>query len=239
MTGMRFDFGGGTVLVTGGTGALGGAVVERFLEAGARVLVTYVVEAEVAPFQERFAAHGARVALQRCDLRRGAEVAALLERAAAGSLRAVVNLAGGYSWTRVADADDAALEHLLDLNLRTTFTVCRAAAPVLTAAGGGAIVNVSARAALRGEAGNGVYGATKAAVLALTQSLSEELKDAGVNVNAVLPSIIDTPANRAAMPKSDPARWVAPGELANVIVFLASDAARAIHGAGIPVYGLA
>ena len=240
MTLMRVDFGGGTVIVTGGTGALGGAVVQGFLDAGARVLATYVVEAEVEPFQERFAAHGARVELQRCDLRRGAEVDALLERAAAGSLRAVVNLAGGYTWTRVADADDAALEHLLDLNLRTTFTVCRAAAPVLTAAtGGGAIVNVSARAALRGEAGNGVYGATKAAVLALTQSLSEELKDAGVNVNAVLPSIIDTPANRAAMPNSDPARWVAPGDLANVIVFLASAAARAIHGAGIPVYGLA
>ena len=239
MTLMRVDFGGGTVIVTGGTGSLGGAVVERFLEAGARVLVTYVEEAEVAPFQERFAAHGARVELQRCDLRRGAEVAALFERVPPGSLRAVVNLAGGYAWTRVADADDAALEHLLDLNLRTTFTVCRAAAPVLTAAGAGAIVNVSARAALRGEAGNGVYGATKAAVLALTQSLSEELKEAGVNVNAVLPSIIDTPANRAAMPKSDPARWVAPGDLANVVVFLASDAARAIHGAGIPVYGLA
>ena len=239
MTLMRVDFGGGTVIVTGGTGSLGGAVVERFLEAGAQVLVTYVVEAEVAPFRERFAAHGARVELQRCDLRRADEVGALLDGVAPGSLRAVVNLAGGYTWTRVADADDAALERLLDLNLRTTFTVCRAAAPVLAAAGGGAIVNVSARAALRGEAGNGVYGATKAAVLALTQSLSEELKDAGVNVNAVLPSIIDTPANRAAMPKSDPARWVAPGDLANVIVFLASAAARAIHGAGIPVYGLA
>ena len=239
MTLMRVDFGGGTVIVTGGTGSLGGAVVERFLEAGARVLATYVVEAELAPFRERFAGQEARVALQRCDLRRATEVAALFERVAASSLRAVVNLAGGYAWTRVADADAAALEHLLDLNLHTTFTVCRAAAPVLMAAGGGAIVNVSARAALRGEAGNGVYGATKAAVLALTQSLAEELKDAGVNVNAVLPSIIDTPANRAAMPKSDPARWVAPGDLANVIVFLASDAAHAIHGAGIPVYGLA
>ena len=236
---MHIDFGGGTVVVSGGTGALGGAVVEGFLDAGAQVLATYVVEAEVAPFRERFAAHGARVELQRCDLRRGAEVAALFERVAPGSLRAVVNLAGGYTWTRVADADDAALERLLDLNLRTTFAACRAAAPVLAAAGGGAIVNVSARAALRGEAGNGVYGATKAAVLALTQSLSAELKDAGVNVNAVLPSIIDTPANRAAMPKSDPAKWVAPEDLANVIVFLASDAAAAIHGAGIPVYGLA
>ena len=166
---MRIDFGGGTVIVTGGTGALGGAVVEGFLEAGARVLVTYVVDAEVAPFRERFAGQGERVKLQRCDLRRGGEVAALFERVATDSLRAVVNLAGGYTWTRVADADDAALEHLLDLNLRTTFTVCRAAAGALAGAGGGAIVNVSARAALRGEAGNGVYGATKAAVLALTR----------------------------------------------------------------------
>jgi len=238
MGGMRIDFGGRTVIVTGGSGALGGAVVQGFLEAGARVLVTYVVEAEVAPFRERFAGREAWVELRRCDLRRADEVEALLGRVAPDSLRAVVNLAGGYTWTRVADADDAALEHLLDLNLRTTFTVCRAAAPILTA-GGGAIVNVSARAALQGEAGNGVYGATKAAVLALTQALSAELKDAGVNVNAVLPSIIDTPANRAAMPNSDPSKWVVPADLANVIVFLASDAAAAVHGAGVPVYGLA
>ena len=97
----------------------------------------------------------------------------------------------------------------------------------------------SARAALQGEPGNGIYGATKAAVLALTQSLSAEVKGDGINVNAVLPSIIDTPANRLAMPKSDWSKWVAPGDLANVIVFLASDAASSIHGAAIPVYGLA
>ena len=236
---MRIDFAGRTVIVTGGTGALGGSVVRGFLEAGARVLMTYVVEDEAAPFRQRFADDADRVELHRCDVRRAAEVEALFGRVAAGDLGAVVNLAGGYRWTRVADADDATLEHLLDLNLRTTFAMCRAAAPVLVDAGGGAIVNVSARAALRGEAGNGVYGATKAAVLALTQSLSVELKRDGVNVNAVLPSIIDTPANRQAMPRSDPAAWVAPRDLANVIVFLASDAAAAIHGAGIPVYGLA
>ena len=236
---MRIDFAGRTVIVTGGTGALGGSVVRGFLEAGARVLVTYVAEGEVAPFRRRFADAADRVELHRCDVRAAAEVEALLRQVPSGALRAVVNLAGGYRWTKVADADDATLEHLLDLNLRTTFAMCRAAAPALVVSGGGAIVNVSARAALRGEAGNGVYGATKAAVLALTQSLSAELKGDGVNVNAVLPSIIDTPANRKAMPKSDPAAWVAPGELANVIVFLASDAAAAVHGAAIPVYGLA
>ena len=236
---MRIDFAGRTVIVTGGTGALGGSVVRGFLEAGARVLVSYVVEDEVAPFRQQFADAAGRVELHRCDVRRAAEVETLFQHVPSGDLRAVVNLAGGYRWTRVADTDDATLEHLLDLNLRTTFAMCRAAAPALVAAGGGAIVNVSARAALRGEAGNGVYGATKAAVLALTQSLSAELKGDGVNVNAVLPSIIDTPANRKAMPKSDPATWVAPGDLASVIVFLASDAAAAIHGAAIPVYGLA
>ena len=236
---MRIDFAGRTVIVTGGTGALGGPVVRGFLEAGARVLVTYVAEGEVAPFWQRFADAADRVELHRCDVRAAAEVDALLRQVPSGALQAVVNLAGGYRWTKIADADDATLEHLLDLNLRTTFAMCRAAAPALVAAGGGAIVNVSARAALRGEAGNGVYGATKAAVLALTQSLSAELKRDGVNVNAVLPSIIDTPANRRAMPKSDPASWVAPGDLANVIVFLASDAAAAVHGAAIPVYGLA
>ena len=236
---MRIDFAGRTVIVTGGTGALGGSVVRGFLDAGARVLVTYVVEAEVAPFRQQFADAAGRVELHRCDVRRAAEVETLFQNVPSGELRAVVNLAGGYRWTKVADTDDATLEHLLDLNLRTTFAMCRAAAPALVAAGGGAIVNVSARAALRGEAGNGVYGATKAAVLALTQSLSAELKGDGVNVNAVLPSIIDTPANRKAMPKSDPAAWVAPADLASVIVFLASDAAAAIHGAAIPVDGLA
>ena len=208
---MRVDFAGRTVIVTGGTGALGGSVVRGFLEAGARVLVTYVAEGEVSPFRRRFADAADRVELHRCDVRAAADVEALIRQVPSGALQAVVNLAGGYRWTKVADADDATLEHLLDLNLRTTFAMCRAAAPALVAAGGGAIVNVSARAALRGEAGNGVYGATKAAVLALTQSLSAELKRNGVNVNAVLPSIIDTPANRKAMPKSDPAAWVAPG----------------------------
>lgn len=235
---MRIDFAGRTAIVTGGTGALGGSVVRSFLNAGARVLVTYVIEDEVAPFRQQFT-NADRVELYRCDVRRAAEVEALFEQAPSGDLRAVVNLAGGYQWTRVADADDTTLEHLIDLNFRTTFSMCRAAAPVLAAAGGGSIVNVSARAALSGEAGNGVYGATKAAVLALTQSLSAELKGDGVNVNAVLPSIIDTPANRQAMPKSDASSWVKPGELANVILFLASDAATAIHGAAIPVYGMA
>lgn len=236
---MRINFSSRTVIVTGGSGALGSAVVEAFLNSGAHVISTYIVEDEEIQFKKRFAEHGTRVELIRCDVRRSEEVESLFEHLPSCALRAVINLAGGYRWTRVEDAEDATLEHLLDINLRTTFTMCRSAVPALIAAGGGAIVNVAARAAVQGEAGNGVYGATKAAVLSLTQSLSAELKADGVNVNAVLPSIIDTPGNRKSMPKSNPARWVAPNNLANVIVFLASDAATAIHGAAIPVYGLA
>ena len=235
---MHIDFSGRTIIVTGGTGALGGAVVKSFLDAGARVVVTYVIEEEVAPFLERIVEQK-YVDLYRCDVRRSSEVDQLFRNIPSNSLRAVVNLAGGYRWTQVAKADDAILEELLDLNLRTTFTMCRSAVPIMAAVGTGSIINVSARAALRGETGNGIYGATKAAVLALTQSLSAEVKGDGINVNAVLPSIIDTPANRLAMPKSDWSKWVAPGDLANVIVFLASDAASSIHGAAIPVYGLA
>ena len=235
---MHIDFSGRTIIVTGGTGALGGAVVKSFLDAGARVVVTYVIEEEVAPFLERIVEQK-YVDLYRCDVRRSSEVDQLFRNIPSNSLRAVVNLAGGYRWTQVAKTDDATLEELLDLNLRTTFSMCRSAVPIMAAIGTGSIINVSARAALGGEPGNGIYGATKAAVLALTQSLSAEVKADGINVNAVLPSIIDTPANRRAMPKSDWSKWVAPGDLANVIVFLASDAASSIHGAAIPVYGLA
>ncbi len=235
---MQIRLNDSTVLVTGGTGALGNSVVRAFLDSGARVISTYVIEEEAILFRKEFFEYQKQVDLQRCDVRRSAEVEDLLQSIQPRHLRAVVNLAGGYQWTHLADADNKVLETLLDLNLRTTFTVCRAIAPVFKAAGDGAIVNVAARAAIKGEAGNGVYGATKAGVLALTQSLSEELKGHGINVNAVLPSIIDTPANRIKMPKSDPNKWVDPGDLAKVIVFLASREAKSIHGAAVPVYGL-
>jgi NAD(P)-dependent dehydrogenase (short-subunit alcohol dehydrogenase family) len=126
----------------------------------------------------------------------------------------------------------------MDLNARSILHTARAVVPHMLAAGQGCIVNVGAAGAARGGAAMGAYAASKSAVARLTESMSAELRERGVRVNCVLPTIIDTPENRAAMPKANPALWVAPADLANVIAFLASDAARAVHGASIPVAGL-
>jgi len=126
---------------------------------------------------------------------------------------------------------------MLGLNARSVINVARAVVPGMIAAGNGKIVNIAALAGLAGKADMGAYSASKAAVIRLTESMSAELRDKGINVNCIMPSIIDTPQNRAAMPKADPGRWVTPQALAEVVMFLASDAASAIHGAAIPVTG--
>jgi NAD(P)-dependent dehydrogenase (short-subunit alcohol dehydrogenase family) len=151
----------------------------------------------------------------------------------------LANLAGGFRMGEpVHSTSDATWNFLLDLNARTLLHAVRAVVPRMLAQGGGKIVNVGAFAAQRGAAQMGAYVAAKSAVIRLTETLAAELREKNINVNCVLPTIIDTPENRAAMPKADPGRWVAPADLANVIAFLASDAARAIHGAALPVAGL-
>ena len=151
-----------------------------------------------------------------------------------GRIDALLNLAGGFRWQTLADGDPAAWPLLYSMNAGATVAACRAALPHLLAGPNGAIVNVGAAGALKAAAGMGPYAASKAAVHKLTESLAEELKGR-VRVNAVLPSIIDTPANRKDMPDADPAAWVAPADLAAVILFLASPAARAVTGALLPV----
>jgi NAD(P)-dependent dehydrogenase (short-subunit alcohol dehydrogenase family) len=138
----------------------------------------------------------------------------------------------------VHETSDEDLDFLLDLNARTVLHTSRAVVPAMLKAGGGKIVNVGAYSAQKGVAQMAAYVASKSAVIRLTESMAAELRDKNINVNCVLPTIIDTPENRAAMPKADPRRWVAPADLANVIAFLASDDARAIHGAALPVTGL-
>jgi NAD(P)-dependent dehydrogenase (short-subunit alcohol dehydrogenase family) len=133
---------------------------------------------------------------------------------------------------------EATMRFLLDINVRTLLNTVHAVVPGMIDAGGGRIVNVGAYAALKGAAQMGAYVVAKSAVVRLTESMAAELRESNINVNCVLPTIIDTPGNRAAMPEADPGRWVAPADLAAVIVFLASDAARAIHGAAVPVTGL-
>jgi NAD(P)-dependent dehydrogenase (short-subunit alcohol dehydrogenase family) len=225
---------GRSVVVTGGTGALGSAVTRAFLDDGWRVVVPWIVEREL----ERLDEHE-RLELARADLFDASEVAGVIERAGP-ALRAVVNLVGGIAMHgRMHETPIETFEEQLRLNLRPGYLVCGAAVPVFLEAGGGAIVCVSSRAALQPFSGAVGYVVSKAAVLALVDTLDAEYRKDGIRANAVLPSVIDTPANRRSMPDADFATWVAPEEIAGVIRFLCSDDASAMSGGHLPVYGQA
>ena len=228
----------GSALITGGTGGLGSAVTQGFLDAGWRVVVPIYDDAE----RDRVPEHE-RLVLAPADLAEessAAAVAALAAGDAAAPLRAVVNLVGGFAeGERVHATPVAEFEAQLRLNLRPTYLVCQAALPHLLAGGGGAIVCVSSRAALRPFAGAAGYIVGKAAVLAFVDALAAEYRKDDIRVNAILPSVIDTPANRRAMPDADHGRWVRPQQIAEVIRFLCEDGSQAISGAHVPVYGRA
>ncbi|HVE68831.1 MAG TPA: SDR family oxidoreductase [Solirubrobacteraceae bacterium] len=227
-----------TVIVTGGTGGLGSAVVEAFLEEGHRVVVPWLDERERERLEPRDG-----LDLVQADLFDPAAVDAVVERATSrddAPLRAVANLVGGFAaGGRVHETPVEEFEEQFRLNLRATYLVTAAALPHLLAAGGGAIVCVGTRAALRPFPGAAGYIASKHAVLALVEALDVEYRDDGVRANAILPSVIDTPANRAANPGADFSKWVEPAEIARVIRFLCSDDAAVTSGAAIPVYGRA
>ncbi|MCW3006221.1 MAG: short-chain dehydrogenase/reductase [Solirubrobacterales bacterium] len=229
---------GRTAIVTGGTGGLGSAVTRAFLDDGWRVIVPWVAERELERV-ERVPG----LELLQADLFDEASVAAVAQLAAqepGSPLGAVVNLVGGYAeGGRVHETPIADFEAQLRINLRPTYLVSAAALPHLIAAGGGSIVCVSTRAAVRPFPGAAGYIASKAAVLAFVDALAVEYRNDDVRANAVLPSIIDTPANRAANPDAKVERWVQPEEIAAVIRFLCSDDARPTSGAHIPVYGKA
>ncbi len=218
------------VAITGGHGALGRAVLEAALAAGLKVAVIDHATGHSAP--------DGVLEVGGVDLTDPAQanraVAAVIGRF--GRLDALLNIAGGFVWQTTDDAEPA-WDRMHALNVTTALNATRAALPALKASDQGRIVNVGSAAALKAGAGMGAYGAAKAGVHALTQALAEELKATSVTVNAVLPSIIDTPANRKDMPDADPAQWVAPADLAAVILFLASPESRAMTGALVPVTG--
>ena len=228
----------GSALISGGTGGLGAAVTRAFLDAGWRVVVPVYDDAE----RDRVDSHE-RLVLEAADLSDADSTTSVVGIAAAHAeapLRAVVNLVGGFgAGGRVHETPIEDYEAQLALNLRPTYLVCHAAIPHLQAAGGGAIVCVSSRAALKPFAGAAGYIVAKAALLAFVDVLAAEYRDDGIRANAILPSVIDTPANRRSMPDADHARWVAPEQIARVVRFLCEDGSGVVSGAHVPVYGRA
>ncbi len=235
-----FDFSGKVVMVTGGTGNLGSATARAFLAAGAHLVpvdrspeALQDLYADLAGSPDHYLAGGV-------DLTDPASVQNAVAAAVNqfGRIDVLANTVGGYrAGTPLHETPLDTLDFMFNLNVRTAFIVSQAVIPHMLQQQAGKIIHVAARAGLEGKKNMAAYTAAKSAVIRLTESMAAELKTGGINVNCILPGTIDTPQNRAEMPDANFSRWVSPEALADVILFLASDAARAIHGAALPVYG--
>ena len=237
-------FAGKVALVAGGTGGLGRAVSLAFLREGAELIVTYRDDHEFADLKSESGANASRLTGRHVDVTDEAAVEQLIQGIGGGigvenkTLDVLVNTVGAYAGgMKLWEMDTKILDQMLLLNLRSGFILSRAAVKAMLRQGKGAIVNVASKASLDHGAGVAAYAASKAAALALMDSLAADLKGTGVRVNSILPSIIDTEANRKAMPGADFAKWPKPEDIARVILFLCSDDAKVVHGAAIPVYG--
>lgn len=231
-------FQGRVVMITGAAGNLGQAVARAFVRSGAQVIL---VDRTAERLETTFRELDANRMLLAMDLLDGTQVDQAVREVLrqTGRIDVLCNLAGGFSMgQRVHEMRDTDLDALFSTNVRSMLNAVRAVVPSMLDAKAGRIVNVGALSALRGNALMGGYCVSKDAVIRLTESMAAELKEQGINVNCVLPSMIDTPDNRAAMPDADATRWVDADALADVVVFLASDGARAMHGAAVPVAGL-
>jgi len=227
-----------TVMITGAAGHLGKAAAEAFRQAGARLVL---LDRQTEVLERAFDKSPATILIG-ADLLDREKLRARVEEALAGigNLHVLCHVAGGFRMGEpVHEISPETWDFLGDLNARAFLNIASVVVPHMIQRESGKVVTIGAGAALRGMAQMGAYCASKSALIRLTESMSAELKEKNINVNCVLPSIIDTPDNRSAMPDADTSRWVAPEALADVLVFLSSDAARAIHGASIPVTGLA
>lgn len=223
------------VLVTGGSGALGRAVTRAFLASGAHVVVPVFHATERAGLLESVGALAERLTLEPADLRDETSVEALL--GSMPQLHAVAHLVGGFAMGPIEDCTVDAARGQLELNVMTAFVVMKHAVARMRRAGHGRIVTVGSRSAVDPPGEQAIYAASKAALVTLTRAVAAETRGTDITANCVLPSTIDTPANRKAMGDAHADRWVKPESLAEVVVFLASDAARDIRGAAVPVYG--
>jgi NAD(P)-dependent dehydrogenase (short-subunit alcohol dehydrogenase family) len=227
------------VVVTGGTGYLGTAVCKAFLESGAAVVAVYLFEREVPYFRKALGSMSKEAVLLRADVAKPGEMDGIVKEVLRRFRRidVLVNTVGGYMAGSIDETSLEDFDRAVALNVRPVFLACKAVAPAMRKAKRGKIVNVSSEAALLGDEGLFPYSASKAAVNRLTEGLGRELHPANVQVNCVMPRIMDTPANRKAMPDADVSEWVKPDQVARVIRWLCSDEADPITGAAIPVYG--
>src|ERR1700730_14872779 len=237
---MNINFSHKTILVSGGTGGLGNAISLAFLEEGARVVVTYRKEEEYAALKRAAGAKAAALEGSIVNVTDERATTELVDGIVAqhGRLDALVNTVGGYAGgVALWQLETKVFHTMLSLNLRSGFALARAVLPAMLKQRHGSIVNVAAKAAFDHGAGAAAYAASKAAAVAMMDSLAADVKGTGVRVNSILPSIIDTATNRRAMPNADFASWPKPEEISQVILFLCSDNAAVVHGAAIPVYG--
>lgn len=234
-----FDFAGKVVIVTGGSGNLGGAAVRAFANAGATLVIP---DRQSARLREIFPDldHDQHALIGEVDLTEPAGAATVVEAAVDrfGTIDVLVNIVGGYrAGKRVHETPLETWDFMLKLNARSAFVMAQAALPVMLENDGGAIVNTAAKSALHAGAKESAYAASKAALARLTESIAEGYKAHHITANAILPGTIDTPENRDAMPQADHSKWVQPDAIAQVMLFLASDAGRVINGALVPVWG--
>jgi NAD(P)-dependent dehydrogenase (short-subunit alcohol dehydrogenase family) len=237
---MKIGFEGKIVIVAGGTGGLGRSVSLAFLSEGALVAVTYRREEELAALKSAAGANGSALSGYKVDVTDEKATAKFAEELVSqhGKVDALVNTVGGYAGgIPLWKTETSVLEQMVSLNLRSGFNLSRAVLPAMLKQAHGSIVNVAAKAAFDHGAGASAYAASKAAAVAMMDSLAADVKGAGVRINSILPSIIDTAANRQAMPNSKFDIWPKPEDIAKVILFLCSDESKVIHGAAIPVYG--
>jgi NAD(P)-dependent dehydrogenase (short-subunit alcohol dehydrogenase family) len=237
---MNFDFTDQVAVVTGAAGNLGVAVARGFRDARAKLALIDHSSDRLPKLYSDLANSPDHFFAPPTDVTDPASVAMAVEeiKRRFGRINILVNTAGGYrAGTPLHETPLSDWEFMLNLNARSVFVMCQAVIPQMLSQRQGRIVNIASRAALGGDAGHAAYSASKTAVVRLTESMDAELKESGINVNCVMPGIIDTPQNRAAMPGADFSKWVAPEALADVILFLVSEGSRDIHGAAIPVYG--